>query len=47
MHIIMTSIVVAMIVCVLLLVLFGLFTLTPGARRIAEHGQPKKRSPLG
>jgi hypothetical protein len=33
MHIVMLSLMVALVVCVLLLVAFGLFTLTPFAHR--------------
>jgi hypothetical protein len=46
MHIVMMSLVVALIVCVLMLGVFGLFTVTPAAKRIEKRDQPKKR-PLG
>ena len=39
MHIVMLSLMVALVVCVLLLVAFALFTLTPFARRIQENEQ--------
>jgi len=39
MHIVMLSLMVALAVCVLLLVAFALFTLTPFARRIQENEQ--------
>ena len=46
MHIVMTSLVVAVVLCVLLLGIFGLFTLTPVAKRVEERHEPKKR-PIG
>jgi hypothetical protein len=39
MHIVMLSLMVALAVCVLLLVAFALFTLTPFARRIQQNEQ--------
>jgi hypothetical protein len=42
MHIVVVSLVVAMVLCVLLLGIFGLFTLTPVARRIEVRDQSTK-----
>ena len=43
MHILIASIVIACIACALLLCLFGLFTMTPTAKRI-EKGDLRKAS---
>jgi hypothetical protein len=43
MHIAIASLLVALIVCLLLLVAFWLFTTTPLARRIAEND--RRRAP--
>jgi hypothetical protein len=39
MHIVISSLLVAFLICVLLLAAFGLFTLTPLAHRIEEQEQ--------
>jgi septation ring formation regulator EzrA len=44
MHIVMTSLIAALVICVVLLGVFGLFTRTAFARRIEEA--ERRRAPL-
>ena len=45
MHVLVLSLLVALLVCVLLLAAFALFTITPLARRIERGGHPRQLRP--